>query len=167
MISKPNTRSAAALLDPRAGKRAEAASFEVGGDAAQHLGEVGSSAAAGVEHVDVLRRQPVRDAEIVLQRLVHAGHHVADDFGGRVPDAQLLAQAGVEGFQERLVEIGHRLALVELRGRRWCGPPGRARRRSSPAPRRGRAVSGVRDRKAAGTTPAAPAHADAIRPHAS
>ena len=51
--------------------------------------------------------------QVVFQRLVHAGDHVADDFGGRVPDAELFAEVGVKGFEEGFVEIGHGLALVE------------------------------------------------------
>ena len=61
---------------------------------------------------DVLRRQPFRDAEIVLERLVHAGHNVADHLRRGVPDAQLLAERRVEGFEEGLVEVRHRIALV-------------------------------------------------------
>ena len=33
--------------------------------------------------------------------------------GWRVPDAELLAQHGIEGFQERLVEVGHCFGLAE------------------------------------------------------
>ena len=87
--------------------------MQVGGDAAQRLGEVGARAAAGIEDVDVVRREPVGDAEVVLQGAVDAGDHVADHLGGGVPDAKLLAEIGVEGFEEGLVEVGHRLALVE------------------------------------------------------
>ena len=47
------------LLYSRSRECAEAASFEVGGDAAQHFGEIGPGAAAGVEHVHVLRRESV------------------------------------------------------------------------------------------------------------
>ena len=48
-----------------AGESAEAAAFEVGGDAAERLGKVGTGAAAGVEDVDVVSGEPVGDAEIV------------------------------------------------------------------------------------------------------
>ena len=113
MISKPNTRSVAACRTRAPASAPEALTFEIGGDAAQHLRQIGAGAAAGVKHVDVLRGETLRDAEIVLQRPVHAGDHVADHFGRRVPDAELLAQRRVEGFEERLVEIGHRLAFVE------------------------------------------------------
>ena len=36
-----------------------------------------------------------------------------DHFRWRVPDTELLAQVRVEGFEERLVEVGHRLTFVE------------------------------------------------------
>ena len=101
------------LLHPRAGERAESAALEVGGDASQHLGEVCAGAAAGVEYVDVVGGQPFGDAEIVLQGSVDAGYHVSDDLGGGVPDAELLAEDGVEGLQEGLVEVGDGRALAE------------------------------------------------------
>ena len=101
------------LFHPRAGEGTEALSFEVGGDAAQHFRQIRAGAAARIEHVDVLRGETVRDAKIVLQRLVHAGDHVADHFRRRVPDTELLAQVGVEGFEEGFVEVGHRLAFLE------------------------------------------------------
>ena len=101
------------LPDPCAGERPEALTFEIGGDAAQHLRQIGAGTAARVEHEDVLRRESVRDAEVVLQRPVHPRDHVADHFGRRVPDAELLAQRRVERFEEGLVEVRHRLAFVE------------------------------------------------------
>ena len=101
------------LFHPRTGQRPEALAFEIGGDAAQHLRQIGPGAGARVEHVDVLRRQPFGDAEVVLKRLVHPGDHVADDLRRRVPDAELLAEVRVEGLEEGFVEIGHRLALGE------------------------------------------------------
>ena len=79
----------------------------------QRLGQVGPGTAAGVEDIYVLRRQPIGDTQVVLQGAVHPGHHVADYLGGGVPDTQLLAQGRVEGLQEGLVEVGHRLPLVE------------------------------------------------------
>ena len=74
------------------------------------LGEVRPSAAAGVEDVDVVGRQAVGDAQVLLQRHVDAGDHVTHHLGGRVPDAKLLAKVGVEGLQEGLVEVGHGLS---------------------------------------------------------
>ena len=61
------------LLHPHTGKRAKALPFEIGRDAAQHHRRISPGAAAGIEHIDVLRRRPLRSAEIVLQCPVHAG----------------------------------------------------------------------------------------------
>ena len=91
----------------------EAAVLEVGCDAAQDLGEVCAGAAAGVEDVDVVGGQAVGDAEVVLEGAVDAGDHVAHDLDGGVPDAELLAECGVEGLEEGLVEVGDGLALAE------------------------------------------------------
>ena len=101
------------LLHPGTGEGAEALAFKAGGDAAQHFGQIGAGAATRVEHIDVWRGETLPHAEVVLQRLVDPCNHVADNFGGRVPDAELLAQLGIEGFEERLVEIRHRLTLLE------------------------------------------------------
>ena len=101
------------LLHAGAGEGAESAALEVGCDASQHLGEVCAGAAAGVEYVDVVGGQPFGDSEVVLQGPVDAGDHVSDDLGGGVPDAELLAEGGVEGLQEGLVEVWDGLALAE------------------------------------------------------
>ena len=66
------------------------------GDLVEHLHEVGAGATAGVEHDHARVGQAVGDAELAAQHLVDPRHHVLDDLGGRVPDAQLLAQLGVE-----------------------------------------------------------------------
>ena len=117
------------LLHPRAGQRAQAAPVEVGGDAPEHLGEIGAGAAAGVEDVDVVGGQAVGDAQVVAQRAVDAGDHVADDLGGGVPDAELLAQVRVERFEEGLVEVGYGLALAEAGEERRPVHPVERRRR--------------------------------------
>ena len=52
--------------------------------------------------------------QFLAQNRVHAFHHVLHDFRRRVPDAQFLAQFRVKGFQERLVEILHRVRFLEL-----------------------------------------------------
>ena len=91
MISKPNTRSVAACFTRAPVSAPRPRPFEVGGDAAHHLGEIRAGAAAGVEYVDVIGGQPFGDAEIVRQRPVDAGDHVSDDLGGGVPDAELFA----------------------------------------------------------------------------
>ena len=101
------------LFDARSGQSPQAASFQISGDATQHLGEVCTRAAAWIKHVDVLRRQSIGYAEIILEGPVHAGDHVSHHLGRRIPDAKLLAQGGVERLKERFVEILHRLALVE------------------------------------------------------
>ncbi len=45
--------------------------------------------------------------------MIDALDHVADDFARGVPNAKLLAEFGVEGLEERLVEILHRLFFTE------------------------------------------------------
>ena len=117
------------LANPRPHERPEAATAEVGGDAAQHLGQIGTGAATRVEHVDVLGRESVRDVEVVLQRPVHAGHHVANHLRRRVPDTELLAQVRVEGFEEGLVEVRNCLAFVEAGEERLAVHPVERRRR--------------------------------------
>ena len=87
--------------------------MEVGGDAAQDLGEIRARAAAWIEDVDVVGGQAVGDAEVVLQGAVDAGDHVPHDLSRCVPDAELLAEVGVEGLQEGLVEVGDGLSLAE------------------------------------------------------
>ena len=101
------------LLDAGAGESAESAILKVGGYASQYLGEVCAGAAAGIEHVDVLGGETVGDVEVVLEGAVDAGDHVAHHFGGCVPDAKLLAEVGVEGLQERLVEVWDGRSLAE------------------------------------------------------
>ena len=80
----------------------------------QRFGQERAGAAAGVQNVDIFRRQAVGYAQVVLESPVDAGHHVAHHLGGGVPNAELLAQGRVEGLQERLVEVGDGLTLVEL-----------------------------------------------------
>ena len=101
------------LLHPCTSQGAQAGALQVGGDAAQHFGQIRAGAAARVQHVNVVRRQPGRDAQVLLQRQIDPRHHVAHHLGRRVPHAQLLAQIRVEGFQEGFVEVGHRLAFVK------------------------------------------------------
>ena len=113
MISNPNTRSVAACFTRAPARAPRPRPSRLAGDAAQHFCEIRAGAAARVEHVDVFRGEALGDAEVVLQRLVNASDHVAHHFRWRVPDAQLLPKLGVEGFEERLVEVRHRLALVE------------------------------------------------------
>ena len=92
------------LFDARSGQSPQAASFQIVGDPAKHLGKVCSGAAAWIEHVDVLCSQSIGNAEIILERPVHTGDHVAHHLRGRVPDAKLLAQGGIERLKERFIE---------------------------------------------------------------
>ena len=113
MISKPNTRWGGGLLQRSARQRPQTLALQVGRDAPQHLRQVRAGAAARVQHVNIVAGQAVGNSQVVPERPVHAGHHVAHHLGRCVPHAQLLAQLRVEGLQEGLVEVGHRLALVE------------------------------------------------------
>ena len=113
MISKPKTRPVAARFTCAPVSAPRPRSWRLDGDAAQDLGEVRAGAAAGVEDVDVVGGQAVGDAQVVLQGAVDAGDHVAHHLGGGVPDAKLLAEGGVEGLQEGLVEVWDGLALAE------------------------------------------------------
>ena len=136
MISNPKTRSVAACFT-RAPVSAPRLALEIGADSAEHLGNVGASAAARIEHVDVIGRQPVGDAEVIFESTVDAGDHVPYDLGRRVPDAKLLAQFRVERRQERLVEVLYRLAFVEPVEKGVLAPLGPVQPQSSQATRRG------------------------------
>jgi hypothetical protein len=92
-------------------------------DPGQDLDQVGAGAAAGVEDVDVVGREAVGDAKLVAQHPVDPLDHVADDLARRVPDPELLPQLGVEGGEERLVEVLDRLALVEAGEERLARHP--------------------------------------------
>lgn len=59
--------------------------------------------------------RPVGDAQFVAQRSVHPRRHVVHHLGRRVPDAQLAAQVGIEGFQKRFVEVLHRVRRPVVR----------------------------------------------------
>ena len=59
------------LLHPRTGESTQAPALQVCCDATQHFGQVRAGTAAGVEDVHVLAGQPVGDAQVVLQGLVH------------------------------------------------------------------------------------------------
>ena len=123
MISKPTHPLHRRPLHVRTDERSQTATGEIARDVPQHLGQIGPSATARVEHVDVLVRQPVGYAEIVPERPVHMRHHVAHDFRRCVPDAELLPQFRIEGFEERLVEVRHGLASLK-RAKKQGDPPG-------------------------------------------
>ena len=86
---------------------------QVGGDAAQHLRQIGPRATTGVQHHHVVGRQAVRDVQVLFQGVVHLGHHGLHHRRGGVPHTQLFAQGRIKGFQEGFIEVGHRLATVE------------------------------------------------------
>lgn len=103
------------LLDVVRRQRVLTALMDRPGDAAQHFHGVRGRAGAGIEHVDIRVGQPVGPAKLLAQGFIHALDHVARYLGWRVPHAQLLAQFRVERLQERLVEILHRVFLLEAR----------------------------------------------------
>ncbi len=84
-----------------------------GRDAAQHRPQIGPGAAAGIEHDHTRVGEAVGDVQFRAQNLVDALDLVAHDLFGGVPDPQFLAQFRIEGLQERLVEILHRVPFVE------------------------------------------------------
>ncbi len=101
------------LLDASAGECPQSSALQIRGYPPQHLGEIGARSTAGIEDVDVVRRQAVGNVQVVAERLVHPSDHVLHNFRRRVPDAQLLPKRRVECLQERFVEVGNRFALVE------------------------------------------------------
>ncbi len=54
-----------------------------------------------------------RQAQLAAQNPVDGFHHVLYDLRRRVPHTQFFAQLRVISFQERLVEILHRLGVLE------------------------------------------------------
>ena len=112
-ISKPKTRLMAACFRSLATSASSPFSRSVCGDLVQHLDEVGAGAAAGVEHDDARVGEAVGDVQLLAQHRVDARDHVLHDLRRRVPDAELLAQLGVERLEERLVEVLDGVALLE------------------------------------------------------
>src|SRR4051812_43046838 len=76
----------------------------------QRLDQIRACPATRIEHHHARIGQAVGDAVILDQRAVDAPDHILNDLGGRVPDAELLAQLWIEFGEERLVEILHGLA---------------------------------------------------------
>ena len=106
--------------------------------------EIGAGPAARVEHIDILRRAPVRYAEIVLQRPVHAGDHVTNYRRRRVPDALRFLRPGSDALRNRSGELRHRLAFVEAGEELFSARAVEHGRPVYPAARPGRAVAGGR-----------------------
>ena len=82
-------------------------------DAVEDFDEVGSGAAARVEHLHVGAGETEGFVKFGAQEMVDALDHVADDFARGVPDAEFLAQLGIEGFKEGLVEVLDGVFLTE------------------------------------------------------
>lgn len=81
----------------------------------QHGVDEPAGPAARIENIDARVGETVRDLQFILERPIHTRDHVIDNFGRGIPDAELLAQDGVECCQERFVEVLNRLPLVETR----------------------------------------------------
>ena len=76
-------------------------------------GEIGSGAAAGVEDADGGTGEAERLIELGAEEMIDALNHVLDDFLGRVPDAEVFAELGVESFKKWLVEVGDGFVFAE------------------------------------------------------
>ncbi len=104
-----------------------------GVDAAQHLHQIGPRAATRVEHDHPLVGQPVGQPQLLAQHAVDALHLIAHDLRRRIPDAQLLAQFGVIGAQERLIEVLHSVVFLETAEK--CRPVDAVEHRPGPVER--------------------------------
>ncbi|CUS46509.1 hypothetical protein MGWOODY_Smn424 [hydrothermal vent metagenome] len=80
--------------------------YQFFGNAAGDLEKIGAGPAAGIEHDHTGIGQASCAAEFGLQQIVDAPDLIADNLGRRVPDAEILAQLGIERLKERFVEIG-------------------------------------------------------------
>ena len=72
---------------------------------AQHLDHIRAGAAGKIEHEHARVGEAVGNVQFLAQRGVHAGDLILHNLRRRIPHAQLLAEFGVEGFEERFVEI--------------------------------------------------------------
>ncbi len=82
-------------------------------NAMQNGGEIGSSAATGVENADGGACEAKWLIEVNTEKMVNALDHVPNDFFWGIPDAKFLAKVRVESFKERLVEVGNRFVFTE------------------------------------------------------
>ncbi len=82
-------------------------------NAVKYFDEIGSGAAARVEHLHVGAGEPERLVKLGAQEMIDALNHVADDFARGVPDPEFLAQLWIEGFKEGLVEVLDGVFLTE------------------------------------------------------
>ena len=115
MISKPKMRVVAARAEVRADEGVVVSGLLAQGalDAVEDFDEIGSGAAARVEHLHVGAGEAEGFVQFGAQEMIDALHHVADDFARGVPDAEFLAQLGIEGFKEGLVEVLDGVFLAE------------------------------------------------------
>jgi len=82
-------------------------------DLVEDFDEVGARAAARVEDVDVFIGEAVGKVELFAEDGVHTGDHVLNNFGRRVPDAELLAEVGIESLEEGFVEVLDGVGFLE------------------------------------------------------
>jgi hypothetical protein len=75
--------------------------------------EIGSGAATGIKNADGRAGEAEGLIKLGTKKMIDALDHVSDDFFGGVPDAKILAQFGIEGFEEGLVEICDRFFFAE------------------------------------------------------
>jgi len=101
-------------FDVLGGERIPAIGLERRLNLAKDFDQKRSGAAARVEHEHVRVREAVCDVQLLAQHRVDAGNHVAHHVRRREPYTQALAQLGIIGSQERLVEILDRVMLLEI-----------------------------------------------------
>jgi hypothetical protein len=82
-------------------------------DTLKDLDEICASAAARVEHLNVWAGEAKGLVEFVAEQVVDPLDHVADNFAGRIPDAELLAEFGIKSFKEGLVEVVDGIFIVK------------------------------------------------------
>ncbi len=64
--------------------------LQLGRDTSGDLQEVSARATAGIENDNLGIGQPARASKLCLQQVVNALDLIADDFGRRVPDTQIV-----------------------------------------------------------------------------
>ncbi len=101
------------LLHVRRDQGVAAFGLERLGDALQHFQQIRARAAARVQDDDVGVGEAVVEPQFLSQDRIDAGHLVLDDLRRGVPDAEFLPQVGVEGLQERLVEVLDGVLVLE------------------------------------------------------
>ena len=111
---KPEDALLGRLLEVRGDKGVAALLAERFADAAQDLDEVGAGAAAGIKDDDARVGEAVGDVEFFAEDRIDAGDLVLDDLGRGVPDAQVFAELGVVGLEERLIEVLDGVFFFEL-----------------------------------------------------